>query len=130
MTIDVTHALHVEALPFSTAEVAASPSASTSPALQGQGVTTRPKAIAWVKMAPDILKAMSLAATHAGRTAGDIWAEAAREWLVRKALDADYDALSNQPNRRHDLALEDKQHRLWSSIDSLMGDIRQIRPTV
>src|SRR5579884_1676831 len=93
-------------------------------------VTTKPKAVAWVRMAPDILRAMATAARHAGRTAGDVWAEAARDWLLRKSLEADYDALANMPQRRRDsAALEAKHARLWGSIDAAMSDIRQLRPT-
>jgi hypothetical protein len=94
-------------------------------------VATKPKAVAWVRMAPDILRAMAFAAKHAGRTAGDVWAEAARDWLLRKSLEADYDALANMPQRRRDgAALEEKRSRLWGSIDSMMSDIRQLRPTL
>ena len=96
-----------------------------------QAVATKPKAVAWVRMAPDILRAMAMAANHAGRTAGDIWAEAAREWLLHKSLDADYDALANMPTRHRDNGvLEQNQTRIWGSIDTLMGDIRQLRPTL
>lgn len=94
-------------------------------------IATKPKAVAWVRMAPDILRAMAMAANHAGRTAGEVWGEAAREWLLRKSLDADYDALANMPARRRDTGLlEDKQTRLWGSIDTIMGDMRQSRPTL
>ncbi len=94
-------------------------------------VVTKPKAVAWVRMAPDILRAMAVAAKHAGRTAGDVWAEAARDWLLRKSLEADYDALANMPQRRRDsAALEAKHARLWGSIDAAMSDIRQLRPTL
>jgi hypothetical protein len=96
-----------------------------------QSVATRQKAISWVKMAPDILKAMSLAAQHAGRTAGDVWAEAAREWLLSKSLETEYDILSNQPPRTRDqAAIEEKRSRLWNNIDSLMGAIRDINPSI
>jgi hypothetical protein len=101
------------------------------PAPTGGAVAKRPKAIAWVKMAPDILRAMALAANHAGRTSGDVWAEAAQEWLLRKSLETEYDVLSNQPARTRDSAiLEEKRSKLWSSIDSAMGDIRELRPTL
>jgi len=74
---------------------------------------------------------MGLAANHSGRAAGDIWAEAAREWLLRRSLEADYDALSNMPGRRRDgVTLEEIHTRLWSTIDTAMGDIRQQRPTL
>ena len=90
-------------------------------------LATRPKAIAWVKMAPDILRAMSMAANHTSRSVGDVWAEAAREWLLRKSLDADYDVLAYAPakKRPEDGLLEEKHKRLWGSIDSAMAGIRQ-----
>ncbi len=90
-------------------------------------VATKPKAIGWVKMAPDVLRAMTMAANHAGRTASEVWAEAAREWLLRKALDADYDVLAHMPNRKRpeDAHLEATRTRLWGGIDSLMSAIRE-----
>ncbi len=94
-----------------------------------QGVATRPKVIGWVKMAPDILRAMSMAAQHAGRSSGDVWAEAAREWLLRRSLDADYDALSNAPQRKRG-ELHEMRTRLWHAVDSMMEDLREVRPTL
>jgi hypothetical protein len=86
----------------------------------------RTKAIAWVRMAPDILRAMAMAANHAGRSAGEVWAEAAREWLLRKSLDADYDVLAYAPSKkREDGLLEETRKRLWGSIDSAMSAIRE-----
>ena len=100
-------------------------------AAEANAVAPRPKAIAWVKMAPDILRAMASAAMHAGRSAGDVWSEAARDWLLRKSLEADYDVLSYAPSRkRDDSVLEEMRSRLWGGIDSVMSDIRQSRPTI
>lgn len=94
-------------------------------AAESNAVTARPKAMAWVRMAPDILRAMAIAANHAGRNAGEVWAEAAREWLLRKSLEADYDMLSNLPARRKEAAaLEEKRARMWGTVDSAMADIR------
>lgn len=94
-------------------------------AAANNALATRPKAIAWVRMAPDILRAMAMAANHAGRNAGEVWAEAAREWLLRKSLDADYDVLANLPARRkEDAALDEKRSRMWGAIDTAMADIR------
>jgi hypothetical protein len=89
-------------------------------------VATKPKAIGWVKMAPDVLRAMTLAANHAGRTTSEVWAEAAREWLLRKALEADYDVLAHMPARKRpeDAQIEAKRTRLWGNIDSMMAGIR------
>ena len=106
--------------------------AATEMAAEANALTTRPKAIAWVKMAPDILRAMSMAANHASRTVGEVWAEAAREWLLRKSLDADYDVLAYAPakKRPEDGMLEEKHKRLWGSIDSAMEGIRQVTLTI
>lgn len=99
---------------------------------RGEGaVAGRPRVVGWVKMAPDVLRAMTTAAQHAGRSVGDVWAEAAREWLLRRSLEADYDALLNAPSRhREAAALTGQRVRLWTSIDSYMGDLRQDRPTL
>ena len=100
-------------------------SAATEMAAETNALATRPKAIAWVKMAPDILRAMSMAAHHASRTVGEVWAEAAREWLLRKSLDADYDVLSNLPARRKEAAaLAEKRSRMWGAVDTAMADLR------
>lgn len=90
-------------------------------------IATKPKAIGWVKMAPDVLSAMHMAANHAGRTVSEVWAEAAREWLLRKSLEADYDVLAHMPTRKRaeDAQLEATRTRLWGSIDGLMSTIRQ-----
>jgi hypothetical protein len=90
-------------------------------------VAAKPKAIGWVKMAPDVLRAMSMAANHAGRTVSEVWAEAAREWLLRKSLDADYDVLAHMPARKRpeDAQLEATRSRLWNGIDTLMVAIRE-----
>ena len=107
------------------------PDNTPSDSRPSNAIAKKPKAVAWVRMAPDILRAMGLAANHSGRAAGDIWAEAAREWLLRRSLEADYDALSNMPGRRRDgVTLEEIHTRLWSTIDTAMGDIRQQRPTL
>jgi hypothetical protein len=89
-------------------------------------IAAKPKAIGWVKMAPDVLRAMTMAANHANRSTSEVWAEAAREWLLRKALDADYDVLAHMPTRKRpeDALLEAKRTQLWGGIDSLMSAIR------
>ena len=102
------------------------------PAVSQTAVATKPKAIGWVKMAPDVLRAMAMAAQNAGRSLSEIWSEAAREWLLRKSLDADYDVLAHMPakKRPEDLHLELKRHRLWSTIDNAMEGIRTPQATV
>ena len=102
------------------------------PAAPPTAVATKPKAIGWVKMAPDVLRAMAMAANNAGRSLSEVWAEAAREWLLRKSLDADYDVLAHMPakKRPEDTYLEQKRHRLWGSIDSAMEGIRTPQATV
>jgi hypothetical protein len=108
------------------APVEAAPVAATN------AVAARPKAVAWVRMAPDILRAMAMAANHAGRSASEIWAEAAREWLLRKSLDADYDVLAHMPakKRAEDGALDQMRKRLWSSIDSSLDAIRATQTVI
>jgi hypothetical protein len=118
--------------PSAPAPASVAPLASATAAATTNAVATRPKAVAWVRMAPDILRAMTLAANHAGRTASEVWAEAAREWLLRKSLDADYDVLAHMPakKRPEDGALEHQRQRLWSSIDSALEIIRQSQTIV
>ncbi len=95
-------------------------------AFQNVAIQGKYKAVGFVKMAPDVLKAMSHAAQRAGRTTSDVWGEAAREWLLKKSLEIDYDILSNQPDRRKEAApLADMRIRIWGSIDTLMADIRE-----
>ncbi len=97
-----------------------------SAAFQNVAIKGKFKAVGFVKMAPDVLKAMSHAAQRAGRTASDVWGEAAREWLLKKSLEIDYDVLSNQPDRRKESApLTAMRTRVWGSIDTLMADIRE-----
>ena len=95
-------------------------------------VATKAKAIGWVKMAPDVLRAMTMAANHAGRTTSEVWAEAAREWLLRKSLDADYDVLAHMPARKRaeDAHLEAKRTQLWGGIDALMSVIREAETVI
>jgi hypothetical protein len=103
------------------------PPAAGEPA---RALAARPKAVAWVRMAPDVLRAMALAAKHAGRTVGDVWAEAARDWLLRKSLEAEFD-MSYLPERQRDEgAHKAKQAQLWSVIDASMEMLRQPRPTI
>lgn len=107
------------------------PAPTNGVARTGGAVAGKPRVIGWVKMAPDVLRAMHVAAQHAGRGVGDVWAEAAREWLLRRTLDVDYDAVSNTPQRRREQgALSEQRTRLWTNIDSMMGDLREDRPTL
>jgi hypothetical protein len=102
------------------------------PAVPQTAVAAKPKAIGWVKMAPDVLRAMAMAASNAGRSLSEVWAEAAREWLLRKSLDADYDVLAHMPakKRPEDALLEQKRTRLWGTIDSAMEGIRAPQVTI
>jgi hypothetical protein len=79
-------------------------------------------------MAPGLLRAMSLASVRQGRAEGEIWAEAAREWLARHQGD---DPEPPTPGASAPVwrAERDLRTRCWSAIDVLMGDLRAPLPT-
>ncbi len=123
-----------EPIPAATQSVQSMPAVAPDTALASDAtaLAIRPKAIAWVRMAPDILRAMGMAANHAGRNISEVWAEAAREWLLRKSLEADYDVAAYMPARRRpeEAALDGMRRRLWTSIDSALDGIRQTQPAI
>lgn len=67
-----------------------------------------------------VLRRMSAAAQACGRSEGDIWAEAAEEWLTRYALDNE-----PQPPTPAAAALSvPRPARSWSAIDALLTELR------
>lgn len=67
-----------------------------------------------------VLRRMAAAAQACGRSEGDIWAEAAEEWLSRYALDDE-----PQPPTPAAAALSiPRPARCWGAIDALLADLR------
>lgn len=67
-----------------------------------------------------VLRRMSAAAQASGRSEGDIWAEAAEEWLTRYVLDNE-----PQPPTPAAAALSvPRPARSWSAIDALLTELR------
>ncbi len=67
-----------------------------------------------------VLRRMSAAARASGRSEGDIWAEAAEEWLTRYTLDNE-----PQPPTPAAAALSGpRPTRSWSAIDALLTELR------
>jgi hypothetical protein len=79
-------------------------------------------------MAPSVLRAMSQAAAATGRAEGEIWAEAAREWLARHA---ENDPEPPTPGATAPARKAERDTRLcsWAAIDVLMRDLRAPLPT-
>lgn len=67
-----------------------------------------------------VLRRMAAAAHASGRNEGDIWAEAAEEWLTRYTLDNE-----PQPPTPAAAALSvPRPARSWSAIDALLTELR------
>lgn len=77
-----------------------------------------------VRIAPALLRAMEIAASVRGRPMGEVWAEAAREWLLRHAEDDDPQPPSPATAAPRSLASRSTRDRCWTAIDVLLGDLR------
>ena len=80
-----------------------------------------------LRMAPIVLRAMSLAAAVTGRDERDVWTEAAREWLTRHLEDDPEppEPGASVPIRRQE---PDAHRRTWTAIDALVRDLRAPQP--
>ena len=74
-------------------------------------------------VAPELRAEMAGMAEALGRSEDDIWAEAAREWLLRRLRNDEppptTPAAASLPNPR--------THQLWSEIDVMLAELRQPR---
>jgi hypothetical protein len=88
--------------------------------------TDKPPAV--LPMAPGVLRAMSLAAQAKGCPESEIWAEAAREWLMRHLGD---DPEPPTPGASAPVRRVERESRLrcWSAIDVLLRDLRAPLPS-
>jgi hypothetical protein len=83
-----------------------------------------------VRMAPALLAAMSEAAATGGRSQSEVWAEAAREWLLRHRPEDDPQppppaASALRPAAQRAAA---ERERCWAAIDILLSDLRAPQP--
>jgi hypothetical protein len=74
-------------------------------------------------MAPTLLRAMAAVAAATGRAESDIWAEAAREWLLRHSPEDDPQPPPPAASAPHPAARAARQST-WTAIDVLLGDLR------
>ena len=88
------------------------------------GSATTPPAAPTPTLAEDVTDAIAQAARASGRTEYDVWLEAAREWLSRRAYDDEppptAPAAASLPHPR--------RQRTWAEIDTLLGDLRLSAP--
>lgn len=112
-------------------ELPRTPVPPTALAPLAQPVPSTPARAPWpvvLPMAPALLRAMSLAASHARRDASEVWAEAAREWLARH-LEDDPEPPTPGASAPAKTAERDQHQRCWAAIDVLLGDLRAPLPT-
>ena len=84
---------------------------------QGQGM---PLGASVVRVPEALLRLMRAAAWSTGRPEGELWVEAAREWLTRRALDDE-----PQPPTPAAAALAvPRPSSAWAAIDTLLADLR------
>jgi hypothetical protein len=91
------------------------------------GGAAAPGARTEVRIAPALLRAMETTATARGRQVSEVWAEAAREWLLRHAEDDDPQPPSPATAAPRSLASRSSRDRCWTAIDVLLGDLRAPR---
>ena len=102
-------------------------SPAASPVIQSGGRHSEAEAKARtpveLSMPSALLRAMAAAAASAGRRECDVWAEAAREWLLRHSQDDDPPpppaAAAPDPT-----APRSARERCWTAIDVLLNDLR------
>jgi hypothetical protein len=76
-----------------------------------------------VRVPTAVLREMTRAAHVAGRSEGELWAEAAREWLARRARGDE----PLPPTPAAPALPVPRPMRAWSAIDSVMTDLRRAR---
>jgi hypothetical protein len=75
---------------------------------------------AHVRIPADLVRRMSLEARLSGKSESEVWAEAARAWLMRRACDDDFPPTppaAAQPCPR-------RERTAWVAIDALLVDLR------
>ena len=83
-------------------------------------VVSPPVEPAHVRIPADLVRRMSLEARLSGKSESDVWAEAARTWLQRRACDDDFPPTppaAAQPCPR-------RERTAWVAIDALLIDLR------
>ena len=81
-----------------------------------------------LRMPPDVLRAMAAAAAATGRSETAVWAEAAREWLLRHTGDDDPRPPDPAASARPPAAPRTGRDQCWTAIDILLGDLRATTP--
>jgi hypothetical protein len=79
-----------------------------------------PVAPAHVRIPADLVRRMSLEAHLSSKSESEVWAEAARAWLQRRACDDDFPPTppaAAQPCPR-------RERTAWVAIDALLVDLR------
>ena len=90
------------------------------PGIQGQAL---PPGASVVRIPEALLRLMRAAAWSTGRSEAELWVEAAREWLARRALDDE-----PQPPTPAAAALAvPRPSSAWAAIDTLLADLRLAR---
>jgi hypothetical protein len=74
-------------------------------------------------MSPSLMRSMAAAATACGRPERDVWAEAAREWLLRHAGEGPEPPQPGAPARQPRPSPSTRQG-CWAAIDILLNDLR------
>lgn len=74
-------------------------------------------------MSPSLMRSMAAAATACGRPERDVWAEAAREWLLRHAGEGPEPPQPGAPARQPRPSPATRQG-CWAAIDILLNDLR------
>lgn len=101
--------------------------AATMPASDHMAPMAAPRSRTEVRIAPALLRAMETTAAARGRQVSELWAEAAREWLLRHAQDDDPQPPSPATAAPRSIAALPARDRCWTAIDVLLGDLRAPR---
>ena len=102
--------------PLGTASVARSGDVSFERSRDVRRTITSPSA---VRIPEKVLSMMREAAWRAGRTESEIWAEAAREWLLRRLRDDE-----PQPPTPAAALPVPRMAQAWRAIDTLLAELR------
>lgn len=75
-----------------------------------------------VSVSPELWQAVAAYAAETGRTPDDVWAEAARDWLARRAHHDE-----PPPTSPASAALSGARHyRAWGEIDATLAELRRV----
>ena len=95
-------------------------SATYEPVAAESMLMSAPVAPAHVRIPADLVRRMSLEAHLSSKSESEVWAEAARAWLQRRACDDDFPPTppaAAQPCPR-------RERTAWVAIDALLVDLR------